>query len=303
VAIFMVTLQSAPGMTSIAEHDSPYTLLETLLLFHNLTTHGPHPSSFSLISNILLKNPLVCTGETYDRSRLTPDALQQHYLLKLQEAQWESGEDGPAVGGSLSKRRMTALQSFEAQKLINKLTLNLSEQYEKAIIQEIRDEENRYVQLQEELKEITAGLWNERLLREHHQRTRSRSVSAVGSPARQSTLSPVVESPVRRSTTVPPGKESPPILVDVALERPHRPGPDFAKEGENATIPVERVPMGVLAVKPVVQNVPSPAQNPTTVQHSPIAHSAPQFQSPSVHQVQQFEEAAGMIPVSVECKN
>jgi len=66
-----------------------YTPLEALLLFHYLSTHGTHPSSFALISQLILKNPVIKAEATFDRGRLSPDALREFYHDRLAEAESE----------------------------------------------------------------------------------------------------------------------------------------------------------------------------------------------------------------------
>lgn len=179
-------------MSTPSFETTAYTPLETLLLFHNLSTHGTHPTSFPIISNILVRNPLVKNGETFDRGRLTPDALRDFYLLQLKEAESELGSgdgqvngDGGRTGSPAAARKRkaktppTALSNSDKTPLVKSLTSRLYEQYRSTIFRQICDDEKRYLQLERDIEDISAGLWDERLLRERSTRERSRSSSAT----------------------------------------------------------------------------------------------------------------------------
>lgn len=191
-------------MSSPSLETTAYTPLETLLLFHNLSTHGIHPTSFSLISNILVRNPLVKNGETFDRARLAPDALREFYLSQLSEVESESGSGDGQVNGdrgrssspvAARKRKAktppTAISNSEKTPVVNALTSRLYEQYRNIVFRQIRDDEKRYLQLERDIEDISAGLWDERLLKEKTTgaRTRSRSISAIPRGLRDSRAS------------------------------------------------------------------------------------------------------------------
>jgi len=287
-------------MTTKETYDSPYTLLETLLLFHNLATHGTHVTSFQLISGILLKNPLVCGDSAYDSHRLTPDALREHYFDTLKG----EGAEGAALDGNGEGAAPTPVRRRKGKaktpptpdnlSVITKLTSEFYAQYKKAQYNYIREEEKRILQLQREIKEIAAGKWDERLERELRERTKTESrTSSVAPPPteRKKTLSPVVEIPVRRSgaeqsaaatrvptpgvgkgkvvaASTPPKALSPPASV-VA------PPPEESKQVESSQH-VSTPPAEALATTPQPQPEPTPVARPRSPAKMQVEVSPPQ---------------------------
>ncbi|RPB13074.1 hypothetical protein P167DRAFT_545085 [Morchella conica CCBAS932] len=222
-------------MSTPALEITAYTPLETLLLFYNLSTHGIHPTSFSLISNILVRNPLVKNGDTFDRNRLAPDALKEFYLLQLREAELELGSggdgqpngDGGRQGSPATSRKKkaktppAALSNPDKTGVVKILTSRLYEKYRNTVFQQIRDDERRYAELDRDFNDISAGLWDERLLRENAVKTRSRSSSTTPKSSKQKRVSSSPGSDRRNPTpSVSPIAEArdEPLATKVSVE-------------------------------------------------------------------------------------
>jgi hypothetical protein len=189
-------------MTTNEAYRSPYTLLENLLLFRNISTYGTDAASFRLISNDLLNHPLLCENETIDRRRLSADALHAHFQHTLRE----EGADVEAVEGNgenvgVRKRRgiagivktPSAPDYSQNQAAIQKIASRFYDLYKTAKIREIQEEERRYSRVQQEVKEITLGLWDGRLEQEQRERTKTDSRSPSVEPVttdRKKTMSP-----------------------------------------------------------------------------------------------------------------
>ncbi|KAF8416762.1 hypothetical protein EV426DRAFT_396872 [Tirmania nivea] len=155
---------ATPSLTST---NTAYTTLESLLLFHNLSTHGTHPSSFSVISNLLVENPLVCKSENFDRGRLSPDALREFYLylLRREEAAGVGvngvGAKSAAIGNGSTNGETG--DSVDTAKFTRKMRERFFAEYRERLRVLIKADEDRYTKLGEEIKEIEKGKWDDRL--------------------------------------------------------------------------------------------------------------------------------------------
>lgn len=146
--------------------NTAYTTLESLLLFHNLSTRGTHPSTFSAISNLLVKNPLIRESETFDRGRLSPDALREFYLYLLRQ------ETDATVNGLGAKNATTGNGNIngtvgdlvDPEGFTRQMSEKFYNEYKERMRVLIRAEEERFAKLAEEIREIEAGNWDERLL-------------------------------------------------------------------------------------------------------------------------------------------
>lgn len=138
-------------MSTPAPAATPYTLLETLLLFHAAAALGgaqrSSSSSFAQISAQLLKNPVVAADATFDRARLAPDALRAFFAQTLRRAAAAAAADAdePAV--------------------VRSVAAHLYERYRSSVADAIRADERRHAQLRREIAEIAAGAWDARLRR------------------------------------------------------------------------------------------------------------------------------------------
>ncbi|TGZ83046.1 hypothetical protein EX30DRAFT_394291 [Ascodesmis nigricans] len=125
-------------------HDFTYTALEQLLLFHTLSSAHPIQSStFVHVSNTLLKHPAVRADDTFDRGRLSPEALRERFTWLLREFN---------KTGDLGSIRTMATEMYD--------------EYKRGIVRDIREDERRFLAVKKEIKEIEEGKWDEKLLKE-----------------------------------------------------------------------------------------------------------------------------------------
>ncbi|KAI9791261.1 MAG: hypothetical protein M1835_000461 [Candelina submexicana] len=144
---------------------STYTPLESLLLFQSLAAYGVEPTSFSKVSDALIGHPQIRDAITFNPSRLVPDALRDlyHRLIK-QEIKAEASNRVENDGLINSKKRkipsppLASVQDAARQAhLLPQLISRLYSVYQAAIITEIREDEQRYRKLQDEIEGISQG--------------------------------------------------------------------------------------------------------------------------------------------------
>ncbi|KAK0705554.1 hypothetical protein B0H67DRAFT_558133 [Lasiosphaeris hirsuta] len=89
---------------------TPYTPLESLLLFRAIALFGLDAAAFVRISESLQRNELIKADSKYDVARLTPEPLQEHFLNILWDELKTENDSGPRPDGGLSptskKRRL-----------------------------------------------------------------------------------------------------------------------------------------------------------------------------------------------------
>ncbi|RDA88497.1 hypothetical protein CP532_6661 [Ophiocordyceps camponoti-leonardi (nom. inval.)] len=141
-----------------------YTPLESLFLFQSLLGQGIDSGAFVRISEILRNNAIIKSGETYDPSRLTPDALQQLFLRLLREelkceGQEASSSPSSSPGGS-RKRKLGSppLPSLrDASQHIEKLPAlidRLYARYRDSIVEQIREDERQFAAVQGQIQAL-----------------------------------------------------------------------------------------------------------------------------------------------------
>lgn len=137
-----------------------YTPLESLFLFQSLLTQGIDTAAFARISDVLKNNALIKGGESYDPSRLAPDALQKLFLLLLKE-EVKCDSDGGKEGGSSpnSKKRKVASPTLptlkDASEYIEKLPLlvdRLYARYRDHVVKQIREDEKSFETVQKQIQ-------------------------------------------------------------------------------------------------------------------------------------------------------
>lgn len=291
-----------------------YTPLETLLLFHNLSIHGTHLTSFPFISNILVRNPLVKNGETFDRERLAPDALRELYLFQLKEAESELGNDHGQVNGdggrpgspvATRKRKAktppAALSNSDKTPLVKILTSRLYEQYRSTLFRQIRDDEKRFSQLERDIEDISTGLWDERLLKEKAPKARSRSSSATPRSSRDGRIASSSPGLERRNIlpigTIPEQSDKP-LASSVSVEVSPRALPTPTPQNtiaQASTTPGRSPSQPLLPSRPTASPIkieqPSPAPEISPQNVPPPAPISQQSPSPQIRdQTQEARE-------------
>lgn len=155
-------------------HLSPYTRLESLLLFQSLHAYGVDSHVFQRVSELLKTNPHITQDTHYDAGRLSPDALRSFYLHILKDEIKNDAHDQdspqPNPDGKPTRKRKapspslpTVQDSLQHQHLIPKLVNKLYACYRAAIVEHIRQDEERYDKLQKDLQQIERGDWDEQL--------------------------------------------------------------------------------------------------------------------------------------------
>ncbi|KJZ80493.1 hypothetical protein HIM_00343 [Hirsutella minnesotensis 3608] len=139
-----------------------YTPLESLFLFQSLLSQGLDTGAFARISELLKNNALIRSGKTYDPARLTPDALEQLFLLLLRdelrsEAERLEGADGATSPASRKRKLGTPpLPSLkDASQHIEKLPAlvdRLYARYRDHIVEEIREDERQFAIVQSHIQ-------------------------------------------------------------------------------------------------------------------------------------------------------
>ena len=159
-----------------------YTPLETLLLSQSLATYGTDPTCFSRISRSLQENALLRQQETFDPERLHPDALRNLYSALLEEGRKLNGyagqeKEGNGVNGTDatsevgSRKRKLSTPSVDSNSsprqnssTIIQLIDRLYVRYKDHVISYIRDDEQNFRKVQQDIREIEHGEWDQRLL-------------------------------------------------------------------------------------------------------------------------------------------
>lgn len=155
------------GMNTPSPAATPYTPLETVLLFRGLAQYGLEAPAFARVAEALQSNRLVKNGPTFDARRLSPASLQDFFLrlLREEELQTESpGGDAPGPDGSLSpssrKRRLqpSALPALtDARRHVDKIEsayARLRDAYVRDAVRQIRQLERQFDLVQAEIDEL-----------------------------------------------------------------------------------------------------------------------------------------------------
>ena len=140
---------------------SSYTPFESLLFFQSLATCDTRPASFAAISELLKANPFVRQDVTFDAKRLDPQALEDLYTTLVTEG-LESRGGTTSTSGNHSpnpKKRKVAvprLQDARTQHstIIPDLVPRLYAAYKERVTQEIKQEEQRYREIKEEITKL-----------------------------------------------------------------------------------------------------------------------------------------------------
>ncbi|KAI6902731.1 hypothetical protein D0869_13274 [Hortaea werneckii] len=302
-----------------------YTALESLLLFQALRADGcttDPPFSFNRIADQLKAIPLVRNDPSYNEARLTPDALRDCYLgLVKEEAKKDllrdQDESTTLTNGEVSpgsrKRKApsptipTVQEAAKYPHLIPRLVERLYQSYRDHTISQIREQERLHERLSRDIEEITAGAWDDRLLKQRpHSATQSPRPSIAAHsqiaitqqnnvpPTTSASASPV--SQPSQADTKAPAKKYSQASIDAVMN--HGPEPQSNTSGHRRTssntqlpplsemaphsprygIPSKVPPMGsqgpAHAQHQQRPSHPGYAQSPTQMHHSPYTQPA-----------------------------
>ncbi|KAI9791814.1 MAG: hypothetical protein M1816_003359 [Peltula sp. TS41687] len=159
-----------------------YTPLETLLLTQSLATYGTDSSSFNRISHSLQENVLLRQQQTFNPERLHPDALRNLSTALLEEGRKlngypgqsketneVNGTDAVSEGGS-RKRKLSSPSGYsntsprQNSSAVAQVIDGLYLRYKDHLINYIRDDEQEFRTVQQDIKDIEHGEWDQRLL-------------------------------------------------------------------------------------------------------------------------------------------
>ena len=140
---------------------TPYTQLESLLLFRGIAQHGLETAAFALIAEALRNNEFIKNASTYDARRLNPEPLQEFFLQLLREELRADGGDRQGPDGVLSPASQTPKDERsllptlgDAKKHVGKIEaahLKLQDAYLRHAVHEIRQLEGRFDVVQGEI--------------------------------------------------------------------------------------------------------------------------------------------------------
>ncbi|KAJ5281810.1 hypothetical protein N7478_007182 [Penicillium angulare] len=235
---------------------SAYTPFESLLFFQSLATHDVRPASFASISHLLTNNKLVRENVAFSADRLSPEALEDLYATLLRDRFNRETSQGPAGGSADSSNASTSnpkKRKISSPKpdgssdgvthsvQVSELVSHLYARYRELVTKEIKEDENKYDLIQEEIKRL--------------------------SKEEQKPQTPIAPAPAPPAVPVKKPEQPELVKVDVKQEKPRRnhPGP--------ITLP----PTPATLVKPTDQ---SPAKPPVPVQ-APKETQQPPAQLPA----------------------
>lgn len=168
-----------------------HTPLESLLLFQTLHPFTADPPSFGRISDTLKNNDLLRESDSFELSRLEPDALKDLYLRLLKEEAKVEAKGRDQVGQKNEqqnprKRKLssplleTVDEALQYNHLLPQLVNRLYFRYRDHAIRSIEDEERKYRSLQKEVHEIERGDLDGRTQdQDSNSRRDSRGVSSI----------------------------------------------------------------------------------------------------------------------------
>ncbi|KAG4435960.1 hypothetical protein IFR05_008541 [Cadophora sp. M221] len=147
-----------------------YTPLECLLLFQTLVAYGTGEQDFDRISSLLTNNNLIKDAETYDAQRLSSEALRQLYLQLLRDeirAEEEVQDDHTSKKRKLPTPPLPSIKDAQEYKeKLPSLVDRLYARYRDFMVKAIQEDERRYAAIQEEIREIERGEWDDKILEE-----------------------------------------------------------------------------------------------------------------------------------------
>ncbi|KAF7594064.1 hypothetical protein BBP40_010201 [Aspergillus hancockii] len=198
---------------------SAYTPFESLLFFQSLAALESRPTNFGSISDVLRNNPFIRQNVAFDAGRLAPEALEELYSTLIRDggnsaeiisSLEPNGLHVETNGANPKKRKIAsprpdglADKGASHATIIPDLVSHLYARYRDLVTKEIRNEEVRYKEINDEI---------ERLQKEE------RDVPKEPIPA------PVVQKPTPQVTEAKPEPVPEPMDVDTKEER-HIPKP------------------------------------------------------------------------------
>ncbi|KAL2149766.1 hypothetical protein VTH82DRAFT_8418 [Thermothelomyces myriococcoides] len=259
--------------TTTTTTTTSHTPLETLLLFRGVAKYGLADDDFVRVSEALRNNGLIKNGPTYDAGRLTPEILRELFLRLVREELRNESENTPGPDGALSpaskKRRLQSpplLTLADARQHLEKIEVaytKLYNAYLRHAIHEIRQFEQQYEQLQEEIHEL------EKLGTPESDNEAKAQIpsSPAQAPAKQEAIPTngvgpsLGSSPKLSQTTVPPSSSPQPSNKNL---QPTTSQPGSQPDGRTAPSP-SPLPQPTTEKAPTIPPSPIPARPETVV--------------------------------------
>lgn len=187
-----------------------YTPLESLFLFQSLVNVGIDAAAFVQISETLKNNALIKSGETYDPLRLSPNALQQLFLLLLREelkSDAERAEAAQAGASPTKKRKITApsiptlKEAYQHVSKVPALVERLYARYRDHVVRQIREDELKIATVQRQIQLLEKSE-KERLARSASQNSSVPVLAPRGDPKNAASMGSNSSSPSPGPTSV-----------------------------------------------------------------------------------------------------
>lgn len=135
-----------------------YTPFETLKFCQSIVQYGVDAAAFQDIATALNASELIRESNTYDEKRFTADALHSLYEeLVRQESANSPKTNGDVTSASSKKRKLSASpqpNGDNPEELVLSLVEKLYARFREETIKEIRRDEEEFVRLQEDIKEL-----------------------------------------------------------------------------------------------------------------------------------------------------
>lgn len=149
---------------------SAYTPFESLLFFQSLAALDSRPTNFVSISDVLRNNPFVRQNGAFDAGRLAPEALEELYTTLIRDggnsadiisSLEPNGRLVETNGANPKKRKITSPRpdglvdkGMSHAAIIPDLVSHLYARYKELATREIRNEEVRYGEIQDEIERL-----------------------------------------------------------------------------------------------------------------------------------------------------
>lgn len=233
---------------------SAYTPFESLLFFQSLATLAAPPINFAAISEKLCNNRFIRDNAAFDANRLSPQALEELYTTLLEggldSVAGQNGQPAEGANSNPKKRKIAAVRredgSLDIAKshslLVPSLVTELYARYKERVTAEIRQEEKKYQEIQDEIS---------RLLKEK-EKEKENLPPATAVPSIQASASAPSEPAVPDAKDGQAEKAHPPIEVPAPV-KPQAPATAPTATGPNVT------PPGAPSQAPPSSAVPAPS--------------------------------------------
>ncbi|KAK7553625.1 Bromodomain-containing protein [Phyllosticta citricarpa] len=210
-------------MSSLA---AQYTPLESLLLFQSLACLGVESHVFGRISDQLQNNKLIIQADSYDKDRLSPDALRDFYLgllkdeIKHEQINANDAEAPIQNGDSPATRKRKAPspsmpsveEAVKHAHLLPQLIEKLYTRYRRQVVEDIREDERMYDILSRELEEFVRGERDGQLIRDRE----IKSAKEVPQNTPPVSNSPAASADVVTQDAPPPVKPTPQLSQSIS---------------------------------------------------------------------------------------